>query len=234
MMEFERPLLSGKFIKRYKRFLVDLELEDGRIVTAHCANSGAMLGLLVPGAPVWVKSFPDESPRTLKYSWEIVGVDNTLVGVNTSLPNHLVAEALEKKMIPELAEFPFYKREVKYSENSRIDFLLFNEQGELCYLEIKNVHLKRGYEAQFPDSVTTRGAKHLRDLMAMRSENHRAVTLYIIQRSDCHSFSLAEDLDFLYSQAAREARACGVEFLAYDCHITLKEIKLRQRVDSRF
>lgn len=233
-MEFKIPLLPGKFIKRYKRFLVDIELENGRVVTAHCANSGAMLGLLVPDAPVWVRPFPEESPRTLKYSWEIVGVEDTLVGINTSLPNNLVAESLEKRIIPELADFPFHKREVKYSENSRIDFLLSNEQGQLCYLEVKNVHLKRGREAQFPDSVTRRGAKHLRDLIAMRQAGHRAVMLYIVQRSDCHAFSLAGDLDFLYSQIAREAYASGVEFLAYDCHITLEEITLRQRIHSQF
>lgn len=233
-MKFGTPLLAGKLIKRYKRFLADIELQDGGVVTAHCANPGSMSGLLAPASPVWVRSFPEESQRALKYSWEIVLAEETLVGVNTSWPNRLVAEALEENLIPELSAFPFHKREVRYGENSRIDFLLSNEQNQKCYLEVKNVHLKRGHEAQFPDSVTARGAKHLKDLMTVRETGHRAIMLYIIQRNDCNVFSLAEDIDFFYTQQAQQAYARGVEFLAYDCDMTLTEINLRQRLKVRF
>jgi sugar fermentation stimulation protein A len=227
-MNFKFPLLQGQLIKRYKRFLVDIELEEGNIITAHCANSGSMQGLLVPGAPVWVTPFPSESQRTLKYSWEIVYVDDTFVGVNTSLPNNLIAEALDRKEIPFLSAFTSYKREVKYGEKSRVDFLLQDPQGGVCYLEVKNVHLKRGDYAQFPDSVTERGTKHLKDLIAVREMGHRAVMVYVIQRADCCAFSLAEDIDFLYSQTAQEALKRGVEFLAYDCEVTPLGINLRQ------
>lgn len=234
-MKFDSPLVPGRLVRRYKRFMADVQLQDGSIVTAHCANSGAMLGLLTPDSPVWLVSFPPESTRKLSYSWEIAQEGQTLVGVNTSLPNKIVAEALAQGLLPEFSGFPHVQREVRYGENSRIDFLLSDPQtNQRCYLEVKNVHFKQGASVLFPDAVTERGAKHLKELMAVRQQGHRAVMLYIVQRNDCQVFGLAEDIDFFYAQQARAARAQGVEFLAYSCHISLSEIRLDRTLPIHF
>lgn len=218
-MNFSTPLLQGKLIKRYKRFLADIELESGEVVTAHCANSGAMLGITMPGFPVWI-SFEDAPTRKLKYSWQMVEIDGVMIGVNTSLPNGLAVEAIQSKKILQLAGYEAIRREVKYGENSRVDILLTADGRPECYLEVKNVHLNRGALALFPDSVTSRGARHLRELAKVVETGKRAVMLYVIQRSDCTSFDLARDIDPAYAQAADDAFAKGVEAYAYSCHVS--------------
>jgi sugar fermentation stimulation protein A len=225
-MEFSKPLIKATLIRRYKRFLADMLLEDGREVTAHCANPGAMLGISSPGSISWLSQVPEGSTRKLAYSWEIVETEGTRVGINTSRPNLLVSEALEKKLIPELAAYEIVRKEVKYGTNSRVDFLLENSGLAPCYLEVKNVHLKRNERAEFPDCVTERGAKHLNELSRMAGNGTRAVLLYIVQRNDCVGFSIAEDLDPFYAQAAREACNNGVESLCYQCNVQLSGIEI--------
>jgi sugar fermentation stimulation protein A len=230
-MEFSKPLIKAKLLRRYKRFLADVVLEDGREVIAHCANPGAMLGISSPGSIVWLLKAPEGSTRKLAYSWEIVEVDGTLVGINTSRPNLLVAEALQKKRIPELDDYEIIRQEVKYGTNSRIDFVLETPGIRSCYLEVKNVHLKRKDWAEFPDCMTQRGAKHLRELTHMVRSGARAIMLYIVQRNDCRGFSIAEDLDPFYAHAAREACNNGVESLCYDCNVQLSGIEISTRLN---
>ena len=224
-MKFTPSLISGRLIKRYKRFMADIELEDGSIVTAHCANPGAMLGLLDAGNKVWVNKSPDPN-RKLAYNWQLVECEDTIIGVNTSLPNLLAHEAILAGAIPELIGYEKIRREVKYGVDSRIDFLLEGEGRPSCYVEVKNVHLKRNNTAQFPDSVTARGTKHLQELTRMTAEGFRCVMLYVIQRNDCDAFSLAADIDVKYADAAVIAKAAGVEFLAYCCEVTSTEVKI--------
>jgi len=229
-MEFTSPLVEGTLIKRYKRFLSDIELNSGETVTAHCANPGAMLGLKEPGLKVWVQPVPEESKRKLRYDWQLVEADNTLVGVNTALPNRLTEEALMAKRISQVAEYGTIKREVKYGTNSRVDFLLTQEGLADCYLEVKNVHLMRDYKVQFPDSVTSRGAKHLEELAKVVSGGARAVLLYVVQRDDCDTFELAGDIDPHYAETARKVKAQGVEMYCYACKMTKDGITLYRQL----
>lgn len=231
-MKFETPLTEGRLIKRYKRFLADVTLENGDIVTAHCANSGSMMGLVEPGSQVWLS--PNTNPKAkLDWRWEIASQDGHPVGINTSRPNAIVAEAIEKGDIPELSEFETLRREVKYGQNSRIDILLTGRDGRDIYVEVKNVTLRRPDgahpdAAEFPDAVTSRGAKHLNELVDMAALGHRAVMFYFVQRGDCSHFRLAEDIDPEYTSAFKRARAHGVEVLCYDCDVSEKEIRLRK------
>ena len=234
-MKFASPLLRGTLRRRYKRFLADIALDDGREITAHCANPGSMMGVAPEGAPAWVSEHHGRG-RKLPYSWELVEVDDTLVAINTSNPNKIAYEAVEKGMIPELSGYADIRREVKYGEASRIDLLLEGGRGKRagrpCYVEIKNVHLMRQPGlAEFPDSVTARGAKHLRELSAMVENGARAVMLYIVQRSDCARFAPAADLDPAYATALSDAVRSGVETLCYDCEITTKEVVLRKALE---
>lgn len=228
-MIFSPPLIEGTLIKRYKRFLADILLNDGAIITAHCANPGAMLGITEPGSRVWV-SFEDSPTRKLKYSWHMIAAEGTIIGMNTSWPNLLVAEALTNGEISPLKGYAHCRREVKYGVNSRIDLLLTDPEKPNCYVEVKNVHLKRGDQAQFPDCVTARGAKHLAELTEMVDQGHRAVMLYVIQRDDCTSFSFARDLDPVYAQAAQSAFSQGVEAYAYTCHVDPAGIRLNRPI----
>ncbi|MGD8327514.1 MAG: DNA/RNA nuclease SfsA [Sphingomonadales bacterium] len=222
-MKFESPLIPGRLIKRYKRFLADVELKDGETITAHCANPGSMMGLLPDGAPVWLS--PNTNPKAkLPYRWELVEVDETLIGINTAHPNRIVEHAIQDGTIEELQGYKSLRREVKYGENSRVDLLL--EDPNLCYVEVKNVTLKRGDAAQFPDSVTTRGAKHLRELGEMVREGYRAVMVFLVQRADCDYLSLAKDIDPAYAEAMELAKMEGVEVIAYWCTVTPQEIKV--------
>ena len=211
------PLLRGTLIQRYKRFLADIRLETGEEITAHCPNPGSMWGLKEPGVTVWVSKSNDPK-RKLAYSWEVVEVEGSiLAGINTNRPNKLVAEALAAGAIPELLGY-VAKAEVKYRENSRVDFLLTAEGRADCYLEVKNVHMMREAGlAEFPDCVTTRGAKHMHDLAAMKAEGHRAVVLFVVQMTGCDRFRPAADIDPGYSAAFRGAQAAGVEALCYAC-----------------
>jgi len=221
-MIFPTPLQRGYLLKRHKRFLADIELEEGSLITAHCPNSGAMQGLTTPGTPVWVSESPNLS-RKLPFTWEMAEVDGTYVGMNTMHPNTLVEEAIRLGVIQELQGYQTLKREVKYGQNSRIDILL---SEPLTYVEVKNVHLKRGHTAAFPSSVTTRGAKHMRELVQMVKEGHKAYVVYVVQRNDCRNFEIASDIDPLYGQEMRLAYEKGVKPLVYACDVTPKGITL--------
>lgn len=232
-MQFPAPLYQGRLIKRYKRFLADVALASGETVTAHCANPGSMLAVAVPEARVWLSKSNDPK-RKLAYSWEIVELDGALVGVNTSNPNRIAAEALAEGRIPELAGYASARREVKYGTSSRIDLLLEDPAKPPCYVEVKNVHLRRaGALAEFPDSVTARGAKHLRELAAVVAAGSRAVQLFVIQRGDCDAFDVARDIDPGYDAALKDAIAAGVEPLVYACDVTLKGVTLAGRAPMR-
>jgi sugar fermentation stimulation protein A len=219
-MKFQEPLVKGQLIKRYKRFLADVELETGEIVTAHCANSGSMMGLKDPGSIVWLS--PNTNPKAkLDWRWEMVEVDGAMVGINTSRPNAIVEEAILGGQIDTLNGYTTLRREVKYGGNSRIDILLENDgEEQKCYVEVKNVTLKVDDQARFPDAVTSRGTKHLNELMDMVAEGHRAVMFYLVQRADCTSFNVAEDIDKAYADALKAAMNSGVEILCYQCALS--------------
>lgn len=222
-MRFPNPLVSGTLIRRYKRFLSDVTLEDGETVTAHVANPGSMMGLTEPGSEVWLS--PNTNPKAkLAWRWELIRVGGFLVGVNTAHPNRLVEEALAQGGIPELAGYASCRREVRYGQSSRIDLLLEDESRPPCYVEIKSVTLRRalpGREtaAEFPDAVTKRGAKHLVELGDMVANGSRAVMLYLVQRGDCDHFRVAGDIDPAYAAALAEARDRGVETLCHACDV---------------
>ncbi len=229
-MKFAGDLVQARLLRRYKRFLADVELGDGAIITAHIANPGAMTGLTAPGARVWL-SHSANPKRKLPYAWELVeadfGAGAELVGVNTALPNALVAEALAAGAIPELAGYASTRREVKFGQNSRVDFLLEDPARPPCYLEVKNVHLMRQRAlAEFPDSVTARGAKHLDELTAVARGGARAVMLYVIQIGSAEALSFARDIDPAYGLAFDRAKAAGIEALAYRCRITTQGVGL--------
>jgi len=233
-MKFEFPLIPGKLVKRYKRFMTDVELENGEIVTAHCANSGSMLSINEPGAKVWIS--PANNPkRKLKYTWELIQIGDALVGVNTQHPNLLVYEAIEAGKISELLGYETQKREVKYGKNSRIDILLSSPDKPLCYVEVKNTTMRRdlsdGAPCEFPDSVTARGAKHLVELTDMVKEGHRAVMFYLVQRDDANGFTVAADIDPTYADHLKDAMTAGVEVIAYTCSLSPQEILVTDPVE---
>jgi sugar fermentation stimulation protein A len=229
-MNFREPLIPATLVKRYKRFLADVVLPSGEAITAHVANPGAMTGLAAPGARVWL-SKSGNAKRKLPYSWELVEVDLgagvELIGINTAHPNLLAAEAIAAGAIPELTGYTSTRREVKYGRNSRVDFLLEAPGRAPCYVEVKNVHLmRRAGLAEFPDSVTARGAKHLDELAAVSAAGGRAVMLFLIQIGSAARFALARDIDPAYGAAFDRARAAGVEAVAYRCVIEHKAISL--------
>ncbi len=230
-MQFQTPLIKATLIRRYKRFLADIILPDGQEVTAHCANPGAMTGLMDEGDVVWVE--PNDDPkRKLNYSWKLVELaGGGSACVDTALPNTLAGEALAAGHVAELTGYSGIKREVKYGDNSRIDFLLSEEEKPDLYLEIKSVTLRRnGDWAEFPDTVTKRGTKHLLELVKMVERGHRSAMLYIVQRTDCASFRIAGDIDPAYAKAFDTARAAGVEMLCYGTNITPTGVKLAGRI----
>ncbi len=227
-MRLPGPLTRGTLLQRYKRFLADVRLDDGRTVTATCPNTGSMMGLTAPGSVVWL-SESDSPTRKYRFTWEMVeadlGAGPTLVGINTNHPNKLVAEAIEARRVKALAGYAGLRREVKYGRNSRIDLLLECPDKGLCYVEIKNVHLSRRHGlAEFPDSVTERGTKHLVEMSDMVRAGHRAVMVYLIQRADAKRLSLARDVDPTYGAAFDRARAVGVEAIALRCRLSPEEI----------
>ena len=235
-MKFSQPLIPARLLRRYKRFLADAVLEDGREITAHCANPGGMLGLKEPGERIWLE--PNDNPkRKLRYSWKLVELpDGHLAGVDTSVPNKVIGEALHAGRIPELAAYENIRAEVKYGKSSRIDFLATGSGLPDAYVEVKNVHFRRtGDWAEFPDSVTARGAKHLAELTDMVAQGHRAIMLYLVQRDDCSRLKLAADYDPTYARAFEKARANGVEMLCYRADLSTAEITLGPAlpVDSR-
>ena len=230
-MEFSCPLIPGKLIRRYKRFLADVELQDGREATAHCANPGAMLGLNSPGMRVWLE--PNDDPkRKLKFAWKLVELPSgAMAGIDTGVPNKVVGEALRDGTIAGLDGYEEIRPEQRYGESSRIDFLLTGRDRPDAYVEVKNVHLMRQDGlAEFPDSVTKRGAKHLDELANMARHGHRAVMLYCVQRDDCDRFDLAADLDPAYAEAFERAVAQGVEVLVFRCTLDTTRISLERAI----
>lgn len=222
-MKFSEKLTEGRLLKRYKRFLADVELENGSIVVAHCANSGSMLGCKEEGSTVYLS--PNQNPKAkLDWRWEMIEINGGLVGINTSHPNGLVEQAIADGAITELQGYGSMRREVKYGQNSRIDILL--EEPGLCYVEVKNVTLEVDGEAQFPDSVTTRGAKHLRELTQMVQDGHRAVMVYLVQRTDCSHFRPAAHIDPIYAHELKAAVGEGVEVLCYQCSLSPSAIEV--------
>ena len=233
-MRFASELVPATLLRRYKRFLADVEFADGTTTTVHVANPGAMTGLQAAGARVWLSRSPSKT-RKLPYSWELVeadfGAGAELVGVNTAHPNTIVAEALVAGIVPELSGYAVIRREVKYGQNSRVDFLLEDPQRPPCYVEVKNVHLmRRAGLAEFPDSVTARGAKHLDELAALARAGIRAVMLFVIQMGSATAFTLARAIDPAYGRAFDRARVAGVEALAYACTLTPEDIVLARPV----
>ena len=233
-MRFPSPLIPAKLIRRYKRFLADVELPSGESMTVHCANPGAMLGLAVPGERVWLSKSPNPK-RKLNHSWELVEIDLggglELVGINTSHPNVLAAEAIAAGRVPQLAGYASVRREVKYGKNSRVDFLLAGNARPPCYVEIKNVHLMRQPGlAEFPDAVTKRGAKHLVELADRVAAGDRAVMLFLVQIASAERFALARDIDPLYGAELDRARAAGVEAFAHRCRLTQAGIEVAEPI----
>lgn len=250
-MEFPQPLLRGTLVQRYKRFLADVVLEDGTELTVHCPNPGAMLGLNMPGLPVWL-SRSDDPRRKLPHTLEIVEVDGGLVGINTMHPNRLTAEALAADALPELTGYATHRREVKYGKASRVDFLLEHPDRVPCWLEVKNdqshftrelrpdhklwlevknVHLTRTKGlAEFPDCVAARSLKHLRELEAMVVEGDRAAVLFVVQRTDCEVFSACHELDPAFAMGLDRAADAGVEVLIYTCEVAISGIRISHRL----
>jgi sugar fermentation stimulation protein A len=223
-MIFDPPLLPGRLVRRYKRFLADVEL-DGRVETVHCANPGSMMGLAEPGSPVWLSRSPTRR-GSCRSPWELVESRGTLVGINTGYANRLAEEALGRGLIPALAGYQAWRREVAYGAGSRIDFLLTGPDRPPCYVEVKSVTLARGEAAEFPDSVTARGTRHLGELVEMRRQGARSVMLFLAQRQDCRGFAVAGDIDPAYAAALAAASAAGVEILAYGCRVRPQGIEL--------
>ena len=227
-MKFKERLLQGTFEKRYKRFFVDIKYNN-RIITGHCPNSGSMMGLLNKGNKVWF-SKSNNPDRKLKYTLEIIEIKKKLVGVNTLLTNKIVFEALSQKKVNSLIKFNNIKTEAKFSENTRFDFLISNNK-EKCFLEIKNVTLVRKEKmAEFPDAITSRGTKHLKELINAKKKGFQSYILYLIQREDCDSFKIADDIDKKYKFAFKEALKSGVKVLCYDCKLSDEEIKLNNQI----
>ncbi|NQY93205.1 MAG: DNA/RNA nuclease SfsA [Campylobacteraceae bacterium] len=221
-------LFEGKLIKRYKRFLADIMLDSGEQITAHVPNSGAMTSCIEENCPVWV-TFHDNPKRKLKYTLELTQMGEHLICTNTGVANKISIEAINNGIIGELQGYSSLKPEQKYGQNSRIDILLENK-NEKCYVEVKSVSLKTGDTLAFPDSVTTRGTKHLNELRDMVKEGHRAVMLYIIQRTDKADFRLAGEIDPKYAATFEEVTKEGVEVLVYQSSINHDEINVSHKV----
>ncbi|WP_435230247.1 DNA/RNA nuclease SfsA [Pseudopelagicola sp. nBUS_20] len=226
-MRFQTPLLPAVLIRRYKRFLADARLANGTEVTAHCANPGSMRGLAEPGTRIWLE--PNDDPKKkLKYGWRLVQHEcGNFAGVDTSIPNKVLKSALNEQQIPGLDTYSKIRSEVNYGQNSRIDFLLSSKAKADLYIEVKSVTLSRQNGlAEFPDSVTARGAKHLKELTEMVAQGHHALMFYLVQRTDIDLVTLADDIDPAYADAFDAARAAGVEVMAYGCQISPEEIIL--------
>ena len=227
-MKFKEKLLEGTLIKRYKRFFVDIEYKN-KIITTYCPNSGSMMNLLNKGNDVWF-SESNNIKRKLKYTLEIVKSGKTLVGTNTHLTNKIVLEALNQKKIKNLNKFNNIRTEIKFSDKTRFDFLISSNKKK-CFLEVKNVTLSRKNKiAEFPDAITSRGTKHLKELINAKKKGFESYIFYLIQRNDCKSFRIAKDIDQEYKIALDEALKNGVNILCYDCKLSNEEIKLNNQI----
>jgi sugar fermentation stimulation protein A len=225
-------LIPGTLVRRYKRFLADVRLENGKTVTAHCPNSGSMTACCEPGRPVFI-SYHDNPRRKLAYTWELIQMPTSLVGVNTQVPNRLTAVAIESGNVAELAGYTKVKREVKVGQRSRIDILLESQGRRPCYVEVKNCTLVADGVARFPDAVTTRGQKHLDELQDLVAAGFRCAMFFLIQRMDAAVFMPADSIDSEYGRKLRKASQNGVEILAYDVSIDLKTIRLKNRISCQ-
>jgi sugar fermentation stimulation protein A len=230
-MRFKSPLVRGKLLKRYKRFLADVQLDTGELITAACPNTGSMLGLNEPGNFVWL-SRSGSPTRKYPHTWELVEIpDMGFVGINTAHPNHIVKEAITAQKVVSLMGYDTLRSEVKYGQNSRIDLLLEDATRPPCYVEIKNVHFfRRPGLAEFPDCVTERGTKHLVELAAMVKAGARAMMVYLIQCDKPSRFGLADDKDPVYFNQFKTARIAGVEALALTCHVSTREISVAREI----
>ena len=227
-MNFDQKLISGEFIKRYKRFFVDVRIGD-LTVTAHCPNTGSMMGLLKRGNKVWL-SKADNPKRKLKYTLQVIEDHNSKVGINTHLTNKIVLDALKKKNIKIFKDLIEIQQEVKFNDNTRFDFLLI-EKTKKTFIEVKNVTLsrKKGL-AEFPDAITSRGLKHIKELLNARRKGYETYLLYLIQRDDCNKFKLARDIDPEYSKLLKKAVKKKLKILCYDCKFSSKGIKLNRMI----
>ena len=229
-MDFPQPLTGGRLVRRYKRFFADVALDDGREVTAHCPNPGAMLGLSSPGQACWLSVSADPK-RKLAHTLELVEADGALTVVNTLLPNRLVAEALAADAIPELCGYANHRREVRYGAASRVDFLLEGANRPPAWVEVKGVTLHRGGGlAEWPDCVSARGARHAEELGQMARRGERAVALFVVLRGDCDRFAVAADLDPAFAAAFARVRAAGVEALVYACQVSPERVTIGRAV----
>jgi sugar fermentation stimulation protein A len=218
-------------LQRYKRFLADVRLADGTVVTAHCTNTGSMMGCKEPGSTVYL-SRSDKLSRKLAYTWEIICLGRTWVGINTMHPNKLVAEAIENGVIAELHGLGTIRREVVTSRGTRLDLCLEGRNGS-CFVEVKNVTLAFDGTAAFPDAVTERGTRHLKELIKLKRKGHRAAMVFVIQRGDCNVFRPADEIDQEYGRWLRRAIKAGVEVLPYRAKVTAKEVVLTHRIETR-
>ncbi len=231
-MKFKERLLQGTLIKRYKRFLVDIKYRN-KTISSHCPNSGSMMGLLNTGNKVWF-SQTDDPNRKLKYTLQIIEVDKKMVGINTHLSNKIILKSLKEKKIKNLVNFTNIKAEAKFSDKTRFDFLLSNNK-EKCFLEVKNVTLKReNGVAEFPDAITSRGTKHLNELIKAKKQGYQSYILYLIQRDDCNTFKIADDIDREYKITFEKAKNNGVKVLCYDCKLSNEEIKINNQINYEY
>ena len=231
-MNFENKLISGIFIKRYKRFFVDVQIEN-KLVTAHCPNTGSMLGLLNEGNKVWLTK-SDNPNRKLKYTLQIIEDNKSKVGVNTHLTNKIVLNALENNLIKEFNKDIKIKPEVRFGESTRFDFLI-SKKNYKAFIEVKNVTLKRKPKiAEFPDAITSRGAKHIHELIKASKKGYKIYIAFIIQREDCDQLSIASDIDPEYSQILSKAIRNKLKVLCYDCKFSSKGIKLNKKIKLKF
>jgi len=227
-MKFKVRLLQGLLIRRYKRFFVDIKYKN-KTITAHCPNSGSMKGLLDVNNKVWF-SKSDDPKRKLKYTIQMIEINKKLVGINTHLSNKIVLESLKEKKIKNLTKFNNIKTEVKYSDKTRFDFFISNNKKK-CFLEVKNVTLSRENSiAEFPDAITSRGTKHLNELVDAKKKGYESYILYLIQREDCKFFKIAKDLDEEYKNTFDAAIKNGVKILCYDCKLNHEEIKINKQI----
>ncbi len=227
-MHFENKLISGLFLKRYKRFFVDVKI-NSQIVTAHCPNTGSMFGLLKKGNKVWI-SKSNNPKRKLKYTLEIIEDAKSKVGVNTHSANKIVLYALQKNLIKEFSNIKEIKPEIKFGKNTRFDFLIINGKDKV-FIEVKNVTLSRKKRlAEFPDAVTTRGLKHINELVKAGEKNYKIFILFLIQRDDCKSFTIAKNIDPNYEKSLKKAVKNNLKILCYDCKFSQEGIKLNKKI----
>ncbi len=226
------PLVAGTLVKRYKRFLADVTLDDGRTVTAHCPNTGSMQACSEPGRRVYLSAH-DNPKRKYRYTWELIAMPDSLVGVNTLVPNRLVKHAVSRNAIPELRGYEVVRSEVRLGTNTRVDLMLSGPDKARCYVEIKNCTLVRDQTALFPDAVTARGLKHLQELTRHVGPQSRSVIFIFVQRMDAQGFQPADAIDPAYGRGLRRAVAAGVELMAYDVRIDTRRIRLGRALPCR-